>query len=325
MANKKKTHPQVLNYKHYIKIHAPTDGAGRWKLGNKAIGFVQSITESAMGGLIDGVSLFSESGAESVKGFADDMSKSLDTLRTSNGITPLVFKAFIEEIPGWNTTNLYGDNAIGGIVTTVIGGATKLAAGGGLTPNLNTQFQLPEMWKGQSPMSLAVDTIITPDTLAILPPQLQGLAMKGTETSPGSKVVIASIIAIMLAAPRQFTLTKGKESIENLFMAAPPVIDLQIGPFFYPTVRTKTVSVTFPKDINYYDANGFPNIAKVRFTFQMNMTFTQENWHKMAQSVNATGKASLYSNSLLLSNDPEKNQREIDAAVKAGTIMAKLR
>ena len=307
--------PHSLNNRHYIKIWAPRDGADRWKAGGKIIGALQTIADKGSSKLQDGLGLFSESAAAGMKSFSEGFGRQLDNLGSDNGI-PLMFKSYITEIPGWNIQNDYGDNLLARTASVVIGGATKLAAGGGLTPNLNTSFQLPKMWKGQAPLSFSIDTIITPDTLSELPAEYASNFVGGgrTDVSPGAQTVVAALIGIMVAAPRQFSFyTKAWDSVNNLFLAAPPVIDLQIGPFTYPTVRVKGVDVTFPKEDNYYDINGFPTIAKIRFTFQMSMTFTQENWSKMATSIMQTGRTSLYADSFLLKQSGNQIGRTVSS------------
>lgn len=306
-------HPYLLNKEHHFVLMAGPNAAGRWKGAERVFGWIQA-------GAVKAISLTMETAGlvgintQSIADYGEKIQGVLSNLEHENGI-PLIFRAYMTDVPGWSVTNEYGQNAIAGMLNTVVGAAAgALKAGGGITPNLSLAFQLPQTWKGQRPLTFSTSVLITPDTIRSLPAKVYNLYIgQQDQWSEGARVINACLVAVMMAAPRQFIVTRGLESVADVFIAAPPLLDCKVGPFVYQSVRANSVNVEFPADKTYFDENGFPTIARITFNLTTSMTFTQEDWEAMRKSILSFGTASISSSSFILGEE------------EAGAVIGQLR
>ena len=293
--------PYKLNTRQYFVISAPPDGITRWGLASGTTSKLAGYVANGAGKLVDAGGL-APGGGDAVYNFvkksAGKIINILKDIGSDNGL-PLLFRAYLEEIPDFSISSEYAQGGLGGLgtmIASVVGTAAKAA--GGVTPNMSLDFQMPQMWKGTKPMTLKVTCLITPDTLAALP-AFAPSEVNEANVSPGAKVMNAVLIAIMMASPRQLIGTDDTGA-EDIFLAAPPVLDCKIGPFVFPTVRATSVSVTYPNDHVYFDDAGFLAIARVTFSITTSYTFTQEGWNAMRNNILNGGIASVAASTLIV-------------------------
>jgi len=290
-----------LNNSKYISIWVPEEAAMRWLFNATANEFLKAVGMDIIGRGIDVADMIGEEslGTDMSAFFTNGKYKSF--VGGNGAIFPIV-RGFIEQFPNMGIQNQYQQgNLMGGVLNFLSESVAQVGSlVGGLSPNLNFRYQMPQAWQGSQQDALDISFQINPYTLGMLP-CFDGNKNVGGNTMNGADVMVACLMLLVMGAPRNAGLlgadtflTKGLQGFMNSWIKSPPILDVQIGSLYIPSMHVQSIKIQFPSsETNVYDTNGWPMLANISMSLIHPYCYTQSAYIDMARRIGEQKAATL--------------------------------